>query len=148
MNSLPGEALCQIGLVVRDIEQAAANYAKLFGVKKPPIVLTDPEEKARTTYRGASTKARARLAFFHLGPIQLELIEPDEHQSIWREFLDERGEGVHHLAFAVKGMAEAADLLARHGMTLAQQGEYTGGRYAYFDGLEQLGVALELLEND
>ncbi|TFG70725.1 MAG: VOC family protein, partial [Anaerolineales bacterium] len=34
------------------------------------------------------------------------------------------------------------------GIPLVQSGEYTGGRYAYTDGIAQLGVILELLEND
>jgi hypothetical protein len=34
------------------------------------------------------------------------------------------------------------------GILLAQRGEYTGGRYAYMDGVGQIGTILELLEND
>jgi 4-hydroxyphenylpyruvate dioxygenase-like putative hemolysin len=62
--------------------------------------------------------------------------------------LDKNGEGVHHIAFVVKGMKEVVMKLEQNGMPLVQKGEYTGGRYAYIDSKEPLKVLLELLEND
>jgi catechol 2,3-dioxygenase-like lactoylglutathione lyase family enzyme len=132
--------VAQIGIIVRDIEATARTYAEFFGMEMPEINWTDIPEKARTQYRGEPTNARAKLAFMNMGSLQLELIEPDEHPSTWREYLDEHGEGVHHIAFFVKGMKEK--------IALVQYGEYTGGRYAYMDTFPQLKVMLELLEND
>ncbi|OGD24120.1 MAG: hypothetical protein A2Y69_08870 [Candidatus Aminicenantes bacterium RBG_13_59_9] len=43
--------------------------------------------------------------------ITLELIEPDRNPSTWREFLDAKGEGIHHVAFEIKGMDEKTALL-------------------------------------
>ncbi|GFR39044.1 hypothetical protein PRECH8_23400 [Insulibacter thermoxylanivorax] len=57
-------------------------------------------------YNGEVTAARAKLAFFDMGSLQLELIEPDEHPSTWREHLDQHGEGVHHIAFQIQGVQE------------------------------------------
>ena len=45
-------------------------------------------------------------------------------------------------------MKEKLAYLDSKGMLLVQQGEYTGGRYAYVDSVAQLGTILELLEND
>jgi len=94
-----------------------------------------------------SWPARAKLAFIELKNITLELIEPDRNPSTWREFLDTHGEGVHHVAFEIKGMDEKTALLGKKGMPLLQKGDYEGGRYAYIDGTAQLGLILELLEN-
>lgn len=140
--------VAQIGIVVRDVGKTAEAFAKLFGVPVPRWFETEPPETAKTEYRGAPTPARAKLAFFDLGAIQLELIEPDEHPSTWREHLDTRGEGVHHIAFFVEGIGEKTEALGRAGMKLLQKGEYPGGRYAYVDASETLHVVLELLEND
>lgn len=145
---LDTNVIAQIGLIVRDIEKMARVYADFFGVDMPEINWTDTVDQAQTQYRGSSTVARAKLAFFDMGSLQLELIEPDEHPSTWREHLEQHGEGVHHIAFFVKGMKEKLQLLAEHGMPLVQKGEYSGGRYAYVDTLPQLKVMLELLEND
>ncbi|MDD3612968.1 MAG: VOC family protein [Caldicoprobacterales bacterium] len=140
--------MVQVGVVVRDIEKTARNFTKIFGVDMPHISLTDTRDKALTEYKGQPTEARAKLAFIDMGGMQLELIEPDDHPSTWKEFLDKHGEGIHHIALNVKGMKETVAYLENNGMPLVQKGEYTGGRYAYIDSSDKLGMIIELLEND
>lgn len=148
-NGLLGTTvMAQVAILVHDIEKTSQAYAHFFGVEKPQWIITDTVDKAQTEYRGQSTPARAKLAFFNMGSLQLELIEPDEHPSTWREALDKNGEGVHHIAYFVKGMKEKVLKLEQNGFALQQKGEYTGGRYAYIDTNEQLKVLIELLEND
>jgi hypothetical protein len=148
MDHLPSHAICQVGIIVKDIDKSSRAIADFFGLALPPAILTDSADKAKTLYHGAPTPARAKLAFFDMGQAQLELIEPDQNPSTWREFLDRHGEGVHHIAFVIDGMRQAIDMSVAKGVLLAQQGEYTGGRYAYLESFEKLGVILELLEND
>jgi hypothetical protein len=137
----------QIALVVKDIEQVSEAWSKVFGLPKPEIQMTDPPEKARGVYRGDSTTARAKLAFFDLGQVSLELIEPVGEESVWYEVLEERGEGVHHIAFQVKDTDRVTTYLAEHDMPVIQQGHYTGGMYTYVESQPTLRVMLELLEN-
>jgi len=139
--------MCQVGLVVKDVEKSAKAYAELFGTEVPEIIVTDPEEKAHTRYRGEPTQARARLAFFDMGSLSLELIEPVGGPSTWKEFLDEKGEGVHHIAFHIKGTDEVVEGLEEKGIPVVQQGDYTGGRYTYVSSEKALSVIVELLEN-
>jgi methylmalonyl-CoA/ethylmalonyl-CoA epimerase len=146
--TLSTDTVVQIGLIVRDVEATAQAYAELLGVAVPQWVLTGPEVEAHTRYRGVPTEARAKLAFFRLGNMQLELIEPVGGPSTWREFLEAHGEGVHHIAFEVEDMQDQVAALAAKGMPLVQRGDYTGGCYAYIDSGEQLKVILELLAND
>ncbi|MCL5997978.1 MAG: VOC family protein [Chloroflexi bacterium] len=146
-NGLGTMTVTQIGLVVRDIEKSARAYADVFGVPVPPVNLTDSLEHAHTQYRGQPSEARAKLCFFKCGQVSIELIEPVGAPSTWQEFLDTHGEGVHHIAFEIKGMDEKIIYLTDKGVPLIQRGDYTGGRYAYTDGEPRLGVLLELLEN-
>jgi len=139
--------VCQVGLIVRDIERSIETYSRVFGIPKPGIIVTDGPEIAHTRFRGEPTDARAKLAFFEMGQVSLELIEPIGGPSTWREFLDEKGEGVHHIAFVVKDTDEAVKFLEGEGVGVMQQGDYTGGRYTYLDSASTLGVVLELLEN-
>ena len=138
----------QVALVVKNIEASANRLAELFGVAVPKANTTDPAEKAHMIYRGAPTEARAKLAFFRLGQISLELIEPLDGPSTWRDQLEVHGESVHHIAFGVQDIRGKLADLASEGMPLIQKGEYTGGRYAYVDSGAALGVILELLEDD
>ena len=134
--------------MVRDIETKAQAWADMLGLPVPDIIITDTVDLAHTEYQGEATPARAKLAFFHLGQVDLELIEPIGGPSTWQEQLDRHGESLHHLAFVIKGMKEKVAYLEAKGIPLVQRGDYTGGRYAYLDGTAQLGAVLELLEND
>jgi methylmalonyl-CoA/ethylmalonyl-CoA epimerase len=143
------DVVTQVGVLVRDIEKTARAWADFLGVETPEIRMTDEAQKARTRYRGKPSAARATLAFFDIGPgIQLELIEPTAEPSTWRDDLDRKGEGFHHLAFEIKGMKDKIARLGESGMGVLQTGEYTGGRYAYIDATRDLKLVLELLEND
>jgi methylmalonyl-CoA/ethylmalonyl-CoA epimerase len=131
-------------LVVNDIEQAVLNYAELFGVDIPAIFCIPPEEEAHTQYRSKPTKTRAKLAVIDLGHIVLELTQPDDEPSSWREFLDTNGEGVHHIGFMVTDRNKVIDYFARKGIPIRHYGEYPGGSYTFVDSAAQLGVILNI----
>jgi catechol 2,3-dioxygenase-like lactoylglutathione lyase family enzyme len=140
--------IAQIAVIVADIEEKAAAWARVFGLPVPEIRVTDPPSFSHTKYRGQSTPARAKLAFFDFGNVSVELIEPIDGPSTWRDQLEAHGDSLHHIAFRISGMPATLDELESQGIRLVQQGEYTGGRYAYLDAGPQLGVILELLESD
>jgi catechol 2,3-dioxygenase-like lactoylglutathione lyase family enzyme len=147
-SPLGSTTITQVAIIVRDIEAKAKAWAEVLGLPVPPVVITDPVEQAHTEHRGQSTAARAKLAFFRLGQVALELIEPIGEPSTWNDQLVAHGESLHHIAFQIKGMKERIAVLGEHGIPLVQRGDYRGGRYAYLDGTERLAAVLELLEND
>ncbi|SFD71715.1 Glyoxalase/Bleomycin resistance protein/Dioxygenase superfamily protein [Paenibacillus catalpae] len=147
-SAIGTKMITQIGILVHDIEAVSEAYANFFGVDKPAWNWTDTPDKAQTEFLGEPSQARAKLAFIDMDSLQLELIEPDFHPSTWRNYLEEHGEGPHHIAFVIEGMKEKIAIMESKGMKLQQKGEYTGGRYAYFDSIPQLKVLVELLEND
>ncbi|MBN2510219.1 MAG: VOC family protein [Spirochaetales bacterium] len=145
---LDTKLIAQVGIIVRDIEASSKRFARFLGTEVPQWVLTGPKSEAQTEYRGKASDARAKLAFFNCGQLDIELIEPDEHPSTWREFLENHGEGIHHIAFVIKGMNDKVLTLQNNGYPLVQKGEYEGGRYAYIDAVDGLHTVIELLEND
>ena len=147
-HTLGTTTVTQVGIIVADIEAKAKAWADVLGLPIPDIMITDAVDKAQTEYDGQPTPARAKLAFFHLGQVDLELIEPIDGPSTWKDQLDEHGDSLHHIAFVIDGMQEKTAYLDAKGIPLVQRGEYSGGRYAYVDGNAQLGAVLELLEND
>ena len=147
-NILGTNLITQIGILVHDIEKTAQAYAHFFGVEKPQSVLTVRSTKRRRNTEESLPKPERSSAFFDMGSLQLELIEPDRNPSTWRESLDKNGEGPHHIAFVIQGMKEKIAVFERNRMPLLQKGEYEGGRYAYIDTLRDLKVIIELLEND
>lgn len=137
--------LAQVAIVVRDVEKAAQLWAKLLGVEKPSIIETGEWEQTRMTFGGAPSRARAKLAFFDLGGVTIELIEPIGGPSTWSEFLERHGEGIHHIAFVVDDMEAALRKLVELGGELVQKGDFEGGSYAYVDARRSLGAIVELL---
>ena len=148
-QDLRAEMICQVGLIVRDIDRAAQKFCEIFGFPKPPIIVTPGYERVKTTYEGQPSEATAKLAFFNTGQLQIELIEPDEKPSVWRDFLDQHGEGVHHIAFRVKDTERAVKHLAGYNVNVTQQGLYSdgSGMYTYLESTPQLAVVIELLQN-
>lgn len=147
-STIKPKLITQIGFIVKDIEETTREFAEFFGVPVPKIVWTGEFKDAQQHYKGEPVESRAKQSFFEMENIQLELIEPDEGPSTWREHLEEHGEGIHHIAFVVDDMKQTVSKLEALNMPLVQKGEYTGGRYAYLDSFDKLKVVLELLEND
>ena len=148
MNKLDSNVVVQIGIIVKDVEKTASAYAGVFGIPKPEVVPIADDSFANTTYHGQASEAKGRAAFFDLGPVQMELIEPLGAPSTWEDFLRTSGEGIHHIAFKTQDMGAAREFLASKGLETIQQGGWDGGQYAYVDSSKQLGTILELLHDD
>jgi len=137
--------ITQIGLVVHDIEKASEKWAAILGYTEvPKPIITDEFEKANTHFEGGPTEAQAKLAFFRLGNITIELIEPIGKKSTWYKHLKKHGEGFHHIAFSVEGMDDNIKYLEKRNGKLVQRGDFTGGSYSYVD-MPEVGVIFELL---
>lgn len=76
-----------IGIAVKSLEQANALFQKLFG--KPHYKIETVESEHVST------------SFFQMGEPKIELLESTGNESAVSKFIDKRGEGIHHLAFAV-----------------------------------------------
>lgn len=146
--ALGTDKIIQVGIVVADVEETARAWSQILGLPMPEIRLTDEIDFAHTEYKGAPSTGRARMAFFHMGQVDIELLEPVGEPSTWNDQLQLHGPSIHHIALDIDGMREKLAYLDGQGLKLIQRGEYVGGRYAYFDSQEKLGAVLELLEND
>lgn len=144
-------SIVQLGLIVRDLETTKKQVAEFLGVEVPPTVGSGDYAVTKTEYEGQhAPDAACQMAFFHFGNLQVEFIQPNEAPSIWRDQLEQRGEGMHHIAFQVKGMKRCVMNLEGAGIPMVQKGEYRrgNGRYAYFDARQTLKMFIELLESD
>ncbi|MCL2703200.1 MAG: VOC family protein [Defluviitaleaceae bacterium] len=152
MESVIGSStVTQIAFIVRDVAETKKKFAEFLGVPEPPAVGSGEYEATRTVYKGnPAPEAACKMAFFNIGAdVSIELIEPNEVPSVWRDFLEERGEGLHHIAFNVKGMDMKIKACEGFGMALSQRGKYgdRSGEYAYLDATKDLKCFIELLEN-
>ena len=82
-----------IGIAVRNIADHLPYYEDVLGLKCYNI-----EEVA---------DQKVKTAFFKVGQTKIELLEPTSEESTIAKFIEKRGEGVHHIAFAVPDVAKA-----------------------------------------
>ncbi|MDH4617864.1 VOC family protein [Brevibacillus sp. AY1] len=145
---LGSDTVVQIAVVVRDLDAAAEAYCSLLGVEKPTVLKEGKPEVTQVVYRGESTEAKCRFMFIKTPLIEIELIEPGDSPSTWKEHLDTKGESVHHIAFLAKNLDEKVAELEAMGYPLIQKGYFfTGnGKYAYMDTVSDYHVIIELLE--
>jgi methylmalonyl-CoA/ethylmalonyl-CoA epimerase len=89
-----------IGIAVKSIENSLPYYEKILGLKCYNI-----EEVA---------DQKVKTAFFKVGQTKIELLEPTSEESTIAKFIEKKGEGVHHIAFAVPNVTNAlADVEAK-----------------------------------
>jgi catechol 2,3-dioxygenase-like lactoylglutathione lyase family enzyme len=93
-----GIKVTQIGVVVRDVRKAVETYNKALGWGPWNIYVAEPPLLHDTFLRGEPTEFTFMNAETHVGPVDFEFIQPLEGPSIYREWLEKHGEGIHHIA--------------------------------------------------
>jgi methylmalonyl-CoA/ethylmalonyl-CoA epimerase len=139
----------QVGIVANDIAALAKRYQEVLGLSEPSTQETPGYQVTEARFNGKPSEATAKLAFFDFGQAQLELIQPDQIPSVWRNDLNAFGDSTHHIAFKVESTQKAVVHFAQHGIEVSQQGYYgdRSGMYTYMNSKAALGVVIELLEN-
>jgi methylmalonyl-CoA/ethylmalonyl-CoA epimerase len=143
------KSIVQIGVVVANIEEVALQLTEIFGIG--PFRITDwpppGREDMKRYYYGKPANFTARMAFTELGPVELELIQPCEGDSIWADFLHEHGGGIHHIRFNLDAIEPVQTYLAQHDITSAQHGDGLrhGTTWMNFDTVKMLGFVVEVM---
>jgi len=153
MNPILGTTtMTQVAIVVKDIEKTKDKWAQFLGMEQAPPTVHSGDDPAivQAVYKGQpAPKAKCKMAFFQFGQVEMELIEPNGEPSTWQDFLDEKGEGIHHIAFGVKNTDEKLAAAEKIGMPVVQRGKYGdgNGEYAYLDSYGDLKCIVETLES-
>jgi len=135
--------LDQVCIVVEDVEKTVEFYASVFGLGPFYIV----EVPLELTYRGQpGTPCRLKIGFVLSGDVEIELIQVLEGESPHKDFLKEKGEGIHHLRFSVEGFDDMLADLTKEGVDPVWYNRYEGGAMAYLSHEKMGGAMFELVE--
>ncbi|WP_028892271.1 MULTISPECIES: methylmalonyl-CoA epimerase [Tenacibaculum] len=124
-----------IGIAVKDLEKSNALFAALFGESHYKI-----EEVAS---EGVKT------SFFKSGPNKIELLEATNPDSPISKFIEKKGEGIHHIAFAVDNIKEEIKRLKSEGFTILNETPKKGADnklVAFLHPKSTNGVLIELCQ--
>ena len=126
-----------LGIAVKSLEEAIPYYENILGFKCYSI-----EEVA---------DQKVKTAFFKVGQTKIELLDPTSEDSAVAKFIEKRGEGIHHLAFAVEdGVANALAEVEGKGVRLIDKAPRKGAEglnIAFLHPKSTIGVLTELCEN-
>lgn len=148
-TAVPLNGFIQVALVVDDIEKAIDSWCTLFGVAREDVFIrnTDAAPNPAEQYRGKTADYGLKFAVIEVPErgFVIELHEPDENPSTFREFLDKHGNGVHHLGFQVGDARDAvvADLESQ-GYPIRNVGIYPEGSWTIIEAEDTLGVNLNI----
>jgi methylmalonyl-CoA/ethylmalonyl-CoA epimerase len=124
-----------IGIAVKDLQAAIRYYEDVLGLDCYAIEEVE-DQKVRT-------------AFFMVGATKIELLETTDPEGPIGKFIEKRGEGMHHIAFAVKNIQGALDGLAGKGIQLIDHTPRKGAEglnIAFLHPKSTGGVLTELCE--
>jgi len=139
-----------VGLVVRDMDEVIEYYQFLGTVTfQPEVTLESTVFTGLKVYgKTPATKFKIKARWPNkIGSLTFELFEPVEGESLWKEFLDSKGEGVVTLAFIVDDLDKEKAKLVEKGIPVILSGVAPDGNtLAYFDTRKVGGVVIELYE--
>ena len=125
-----------IGIAVKNLDEAIKFYEEIFGLKCYAV-----EEV---------TDQKVKTAFFQVGQTKVELMESTDPEGPIGKFIEKRGEGIHHIAFAMKELQSSLDELRGKGIRLIDEKARKGAEglnIAFIHPKDTQGVLIELCEH-
>jgi hypothetical protein len=139
--------ISQIAVVVNDLQKTMEQYTKLLGWGPWSVYRHEPPRLHQTTMRGASVDYTMLGAETHVGEMGFELLQPLEGPSIYKEWLEQHGEGLHHVAVMLHDFEESTQLKRRFeeiGAAVLMSGRIGETiEYFYLDTEPSLKIILE-----
>ena len=143
-EKLPFSKVDQVGIIVRDMDEAVEYYQSL-GIG--PFEALNASATDRKVYGRPADDVKNEVKIAQAGGVQLELVYPASGESIQKEFLDTKGEGINHLGFFVDDIDKEVAKLVEKGFKVISSGKFVGGGgFAYFDTGKVGGVLFELIQ--
>jgi methylmalonyl-CoA/ethylmalonyl-CoA epimerase len=137
----PFSKLHHIAIVVRNMEKAIRFYTSIgvgpfedYPTLKEYIKLDVPDEVGFH---------KVKIKVVQIGPLQIQLIQPGEGKSLYKDFLEKKGEGVYHLGFVVDDVDDSEAELRKLGLKVLSSGRREeGSGFSYLDTAGKGGVTL------
>lgn len=139
--------ISQIAVVVTDLEKTMEHYSKLVGWGPWNVYRHEPPRLHDTVVRGENVEYTMLGAETRVGDVGFELIQPLEGPSLYKEWLEQHGEGLHHMAVMLHDLGESTQLkqwFAEFGASVLMGGRIGDTiEYYYLDTEPTLKLILE-----
>ena len=141
----PDGSIMELCHVVRDMDAALDHWTKVIGAG--PFYVFDVPARPGQLHRGQASAIDLRIAFGFSGGLLIELLQPlNDAPSVFREILDTKGEGYHHVMLRLP-FDQGRERIEAAGYELAFVGQLPGGeRFGLFDTRSGDGGFIELMD--
>lgn len=126
--------ITEVGVAVKDLEKATRLFVDLLGAEAGEIITVE--------------RYQMRYRMCRVGNVDFELMEPLGEEGVIARFIRARGEGLHHVGFAVENLLDHLAALKEQGVPLIDEEpqELLGGTYAFVHPSAFSGVMFELIQ--
>ncbi len=141
--------LSHVGVVVRDLDKTVEYYQSLGIAEITPEFILDNNSFTELTMYGkpADPKTKIKARFAQIGPVRFELLQPAEGESLQKEFLESRGEGIMNIAFAVDDIERETAKLVEKGIKVILNAKFKNGVVLTFFETRKVGnVIVQLIQ--
>jgi methylmalonyl-CoA/ethylmalonyl-CoA epimerase len=131
----PGMRITQVAVVVRDLRKTMESYHSVMGWGPWSVYEHKPPVLHHTEVRGKPVRYTMLGAEVHCDPIDFEILQPLEGPSIYKEFLEEKGEGLHHVSVVnpAEDVARALSDFRKDGIEVLMSGRLDEIEFYYMD---------------
>ena len=138
-----------IGIAVKDMDKLVEYYQYLgLGTFRPEVMFDSSSiSDFQVNGKPSDTIVKARTRIAQVGPVAYEFTQPLEGDTIYKESLDKRGEGVNDFVFTVDDLDKETAKLAEKGVPVIRSGNpRNGGAFAYFDTRKVGNMMMKLIQ--
>ncbi|MCC8108030.1 MAG: VOC family protein [Planctomycetes bacterium] len=139
--------IVQIAHLVHDLDKTVERYWNDLKMGPWDCYTYSPKNVQNSTYRGKPSDHVYRIAVCWTGPMQIEIIQPLTGRSIYDEFLETKGEGIHHYKLYYKDCEKAVKDYEARGYKVIQSGAIGDDVFYYLDSEDKLSGAIIELGN-
>ncbi len=142
--------LIQVSTMAKDATSYHENIKTYLGWDAPPTIHLEPNEFTR--YYGKPQEMEAYFSFYPIEGIEFEVVSPLHGENIWKDYIQKRGDGLHHLLFNVVNFSDTVAFMEELGYPLAQSGravrkDIGDVRWGYFDTFQDHGFYVEIINH-
>lgn len=139
--------IIQVAHVVRDLDRAMQYFWEVFKIGPWDIYTFAPPALRESMVRGKPSDHTYRLAVSWVGGVQVELMQPLTGRSVYDEFLEKKGEGLHHIKLYYRDCQKSLEEFEKKGITVIQSGKFDEDEFYYLDTEDALGSIYEIGNN-
>lgn len=138
----------QVCIAVRDAEKKAKELYRDLGAGPWAFLIIEGPPMVEMTVRGEARDFRFKAAICEMEGCYLELIEPMDEVSIFHDFIQKKGEGMHHVGVPVADIDSAVKEAEARGLGVLSSAKWPDGAggFAYLDTEASFGMVVELLQ--